>query len=52
MRLITALLIWNFDMELEDRELYSRKWYDQPLHAVWVKPDLKVKLSLRKGKTC
>lgn len=40
MRIILALLIWNFDFELCPE---SEGWLDQKVHFLWVKPQLLVK---------
>lgn len=44
MRLILALIIFNFDMKLADE---SRDWIKQKNYLTWYKPPLKV--HLRRG---
>ncbi|KAG9237249.1 cytochrome P450 [Amylocarpus encephaloides] len=42
MRLILARLLWNFDLELEEK---SRRWIDgMKMYTLWEKPPLHVKL--------
>jgi cytochrome P450 len=42
MRLIIARLLWNFDLELEEK---SRRWIDgMKMFTLWEKPPLFVKL--------
>ncbi|KAF2478053.1 cytochrome P450 monooxygenase-like protein [Lindgomyces ingoldianus] len=43
MRLILTKVLWNFDLELVDRE---RDWFDQKVFTLWDKPPLMVKLKL------
>ena len=43
MRLILARLLWNFDLELEER---SQRWMDEmKMYIVWEKQPLFVKLA-------
>ncbi len=42
MRLILALILYNFDMELVDP---NEDWIDQPIYNLWSKPALKVYLT-------
>lgn len=46
MRLILAHVIFNFDMELDER---SDNWPDQDTFLFWLKPDLLVRLYPRSG---
>jgi hypothetical protein len=42
MRLILARMIWNFDLELDER---SRRWADNmEVYLLWEKPSLFLKL--------
>ena len=41
MQLILARMLWNFDIELVDKE---RVWTDQAAHWSWVKTPLLMKL--------
>lgn len=45
MRSLLARLVWEFDIELCDE---SRDWLPQKVFLLWDKPDLMVKLSVRK----
>lgn len=45
-RLIISTLLWNFDLELDDRT--SKDWLDQKNFVVWAKKPLLVRLSSRK----
>ena len=45
MRLVLALIIFNFDMKLADE---SRDWIKQKNYLTWHKPQLKVHLTSRK----
>lgn len=44
MRLILALIIFNFDLKLADE---SREWIKQKNYLTWYKPPLKVYLTPR-----
>ncbi|KAE8153594.1 cytochrome P450 [Aspergillus avenaceus] len=44
MRVILARVLWNFDLKLCEQ---SRNWSDQKTYALWEKPPLMCKLSLR-----
>jgi hypothetical protein len=41
MRLILARMIFDFDMELVDKNI---NWFDQHVFILWEKPDLMVQL--------
>lgn len=46
MRLILARVIWNFDLEIDEK---SRRWAaDARLYTLWDKPPLYVHLTPRK----
>lgn len=42
MRLTLAKILWNFDLELQEK---SKRWNEQSVHLVWVKGPLMVKLT-------
>ena len=44
MRLLIALMMWHFDMELCSE---SKDWAGQKAFLLWQKPELMVKLRLR-----
>ncbi|KAF2103452.1 cytochrome P450 [Rhizodiscina lignyota] len=44
MRLLMAMLLWNFDMELLPE---SEDWIDHPIYLLWEKPQLMVRLTPR-----
>ena len=44
MRLMLAMLLWTFDLELDAA---SQNWADQKAYTLWEKPDLMVKLRPR-----
>lgn len=46
MRLVLALIIFNFDMEIADE---SRKWMEQRNFLMWEKGPLKVYLTPRES---
>lgn len=39
MRLLFALFLWHFDVELVDKH---QNWMDQPVFTLWEKPPLMV----------
>lgn len=41
MRIIAAMLLWNYDLELSPE---SKNWIDQKAYILWDKPVLMVKL--------
>lgn len=45
MRLILALALWKFDLELDKG---MENWHDQKIYALWKKPPLLIKVSERK----
>lgn len=45
MRLLLALVLWNFDLELCPA---SKLWDKQRVYNLWEKPELKVKVLPRK----
>lgn len=45
MRLILARVVWNFDLELEDK---GQDWTDQLIMIIWLKRPLMVKVTERK----
>lgn len=46
MRSILALMLWHFEIELENESL---NWTDQKEYAMWDKPSLWVRLRHREG---
>jgi cytochrome P450 len=44
MRLILAKMVFNFDMELVDKDM---DWLDHKSTTLWIKPPLNVYLTLR-----
>ncbi|KAF9731228.1 hypothetical protein PMIN06_012090 [Paraphaeosphaeria minitans] len=46
MRLILAMVLWNFDLELGDG---MEQWHLQKIFGIWSKPPLQVRLSKRKA---
>jgi hypothetical protein len=44
MRLILASVLWNFDLELEDK---GNDWQNQRTYGVWEKPPLYVLVNPR-----
>ncbi|OAG02707.1 cytochrome P450 [Paraphaeosphaeria sporulosa] len=46
MRLILAMVLWNFDLELGDG---MDQWHLQKIFGIWSKPPLQVRLSKRKA---
>ncbi|GAB7354526.1 hypothetical protein MBLNU459_g4991t1 [Dothideomycetes sp. NU459] len=44
MRLLMAMLLWNFDLEVMEE---SKNWSDQKVYVLWEKPSLTVKLTPR-----
>lgn len=44
MRLIMALLLWNFDLTLDEG---MGQWHKQKIFALWEKPELRVHLKKR-----
>jgi hypothetical protein len=42
MRLILARILWNFDLELVDK---NEKWEDQRVYIFWEKSALRLKLT-------
>jgi hypothetical protein len=45
MRLILARVLWNFDLEIQDK---SEDWTDQPIMVIWHKRPLMVRVTGRK----
>lgn len=44
MRLMMALILWHFDLELRPE---SDNWADQKVILLWEKPEMMVKIKLR-----
>lgn len=42
MRLLFALVLWHFDLELDDKQL---KWMQQPVFTLWEKPPLMIRMT-------
>ena len=46
MRVILARMLWNFDVELCPE---SKRWVDQKIKTLWIKPKLMCKVKIREG---
>ncbi|KAF1976980.1 cytochrome P450 [Bimuria novae-zelandiae CBS 107.79] len=46
MRLILAMVLWNFDLKLDEG---MENWENQPIFGIWAKPPLRVHIAPRKA---